>query len=78
MVFDEFSESDFGQVINLLVAHGVEHLDAQRYLTSIVHASKSKSSANGPTEFFELYGQGGLKRLAAQSPFLECSRLGSL
>ena len=68
LVFDGFNERDFKHVANLLVAHGVEHLDATRYLTALIKQKTSPSP--DPTSFFELYGQGGLQRAAKLNPGL--------
>ena len=56
-MFDEVDEGDFKQVTSLLVAHGVEPVEAQRYVCSAV---KGKSTSRPPTGFVELCGQGGL------------------
>ena len=66
LVFNGLDEGDFKDVVSLLVAHGVEHLDAQRYVCSLV---KGKSP-NEPATFFEMYGQGGLSRAARHNPDL--------
>ena len=67
MVFDGMNESDFSDVVNMLLAHGVEPVEAQRYVTSVV---KAKRDDKQPTGFFEVYGQGSLKRTASRLPQL--------
>ena len=51
----------------MLMASGVEPVEAQRYVLNVV---KSKSGAENPVEFFEVYGQGGLRRTASRLPSL--------
>ena len=57
VVAEDLDESDFRTVTSLLVHHGVEPVEAQRFVTSTVRAHNKKS-------FFEMYGQGGLSRTA--------------
>ena len=44
-----------------LVAHGVGHVDAQRF---VCNAIKGRDHKDPPTGIFELYGRGGLSRAA--------------
>ena len=60
-VFDGADENDFKSVVTMLVAHGVQVVDAQRFVTSMV---KGKPCNNDATGFFELYGRGGLSKAA--------------
>ena len=60
-MFDGLDENDFSNVVTMLVSRGVQAIDAQRLVTSMV---KGTSYNQGPTGFFGLYGQGGLSRAA--------------
>lgn len=66
-VFDGANENDFTDVVTMLRAYGTEPAEAQRYVTSIV---KAKSLRDAPTGFFDVYGQGSLKRAANRLPQL--------
>ena len=59
-VFEDLDENEFSQVVTLLVSHGVDEVDAQRFVCSAVKGQ----SQNEPTGFFELYGRGGLSKAA--------------
>ena len=72
LVFENATEDQFTDVVNMLIAHGVAHVDAQRYVTSVV---KQKSGHSNPATFFEVYGQGGLQRTAKRLPSLNVTRL---
>ena len=60
-MFEGADEGDFTSVVAMLVGHGVQAIDAQRLVTSMV---KGTSFNQGKTGFFELYGRGGLSRAA--------------
>ena len=66
-MFDGLDEGDFANISNLLVAHGVEHLEAQRFPCNLV---KSKGTSRESVDFFEVYSRGGLQRAARQMPGL--------
>ena len=57
----------------MLVSHGVQPIEAQRLVTSL---AKGTSLSQGPTGFFELYGQGGLARAAKTISWIERGRFG--
>ena len=67
VVFEDAREEDFSSVVSLLISHGAEPVEAQRCVCNLV---KAKSQSKHPVEFFELYGQGGLKRGAQRYPGL--------
>ena len=72
MVFEDADENDFRDVVSLLISHGVEPIEAQRYVTSVV---KPKPCDDASATFFEVYGQGGLTRAAKRFPNLNVQGL---
>ena len=60
-VFEGAKEDDFSSVVTMLVGHGVQPIDAQRFVTSLVKGESGNEDATG---FVELYGQGGLSKAA--------------
>ena len=71
LVFEGYDEGDCKSAVNLLVSHGVQPIDAQRHVCNLM---KGRSTGE-PVGFFELYGQGGLKRAADQNPSLNVAGL---
>ena len=61
-MFEGLDQHDFSDVVSMLMAHGVNAIEAQRYVCSIVKADSGSES--NPIGFYELYGQGGLTRAA--------------
>ena len=61
VVLEDFEGKDFGAVIDLLMLHGVSPVDANRYVVSAL-------KANHPVTFHELYGRGGLCKMAEALP----------
>ena len=53
-MLEDLIGGNFGEVVDLLVEHGVTPVDATRFVVSAVTASRP------PATFYEVYGQGGL------------------
>ena len=62
-VLEGLDADDFTDVVTLLLGHGVPEVEAQRFVCSVVKASRSAEAKNA-VGFFEVCGQGGLSRAA--------------
>ena len=62
-MFEDANEDDFTSVVSMLVCNGVQAIDAQRLVTSMV---KGVSFSESKTGFVELYVRGRLTRAAGR------------
>ena len=62
-VFEDTDANDFSDVVTLLISHGVDEVDAQRFVVAVV---KGHSPDSQKTGVVELYGRGGLTKAATR------------
>ena len=72
--FEGVNEDDFSTVVTMLVEHGVEPIEAQRFVTALVKGTSANGDATG---CFELYGQWGPNKGCQEVQGVECAGIGS-
>ena len=61
MVYQDVDSKDFSMVVDMLMLHGVEATEANRYVCGVVRS-------RNPVTFHEFYGRGGLCSEASRRP----------